>query len=60
MLGHEVTEAIITVPAYFSDAQRKLALKDEGQFAMQEAFRKLGQQAGSEIFINKDVTKGMC
>ncbi|WP_250633100.1 hypothetical protein [Pinirhizobacter soli] len=39
--------------------QAKLALKNEGQFAMQQAFQKLGQQAGSEIFINQDVAKGM-
>lgn len=39
--------------------QAKLALKNEGEFAMQQAFQKLGQQAGSEIFINQDVAKGM-
>ncbi|MAF80618.1 molecular chaperone DnaK [bacterium] len=31
-LGHEVTEAVITVPAYFDDAQRK-ATKDAGKIA---------------------------
>ena len=39
--------------------QAVLALKNEGEFAMQQAFQKLGQQAGSEIFINQDVAKGM-
>jgi molecular chaperone DnaK len=31
-LGHEVTEAVITVPAYFSDSQRQ-ATKEAGQIA---------------------------
>lgn len=31
-LGHKVTEAVITVPAYFNDAQRQ-ATKDAGQIA---------------------------
>jgi hypothetical protein len=39
--------------------QAKLALKNEGEFAMQQAFQKLGQQAGLEIFVNPDVAKGM-
>ncbi len=31
-LGHEVTEAVVTVPAYFNDAQRQ-ATKDAGKIA---------------------------
>ena len=31
-LGEKVTDAIITVPAYFNDAQRQ-ATKDAGKFA---------------------------
>ncbi len=31
-LGHEVTEAVITVPAYFNDSQRQ-ATKDAGEIA---------------------------
>ncbi len=31
-LGHEVTEAVITVPAYFSDSQRQ-ATKEAGEIA---------------------------
>jgi molecular chaperone DnaK len=31
-LGHEITEAVITVPAYFNDAQRQ-ATKDAGKIA---------------------------
>ena len=32
-LGHDVTEAVITVPAYFNDAQRQ-ATKDAGKIAV--------------------------
>ena len=39
--------------------QAKLALKNEGELATQQAFQKLGQQAGAEIFVNPEVTKGM-
>ena len=35
-LGQEVTEAVITVPAYFSDSQRQ-ATKEAGQIAGLEA-----------------------
>ena len=31
-VGHEVTEAVITVPAYFNDAQRQ-ATKEAGEIA---------------------------
>ena len=31
-LGHEVTEAVVTVPAYFNDSQRQ-ATKDAGKIA---------------------------
>ena len=31
-LGHEVTEAVITVPAYFNDSQRQ-ATKEAGEIA---------------------------
>ena len=37
-LGGEVTEAVITVPAYFNDAQRQ-ATKDAGQIAGLEVLR---------------------
>ena len=39
--------------------QAKAALKNEGNFALQQAGQKLGQQAGAELFINPDVAKGM-
>ena len=37
-LGQEVTEAVITVPAYFSDSQRQ-ATKEAGQIAGLEVKR---------------------
>ena len=37
-LGHSVTKAVITVPAYFNDAQRQ-ATKDAGQIAGLEVLR---------------------
>ena len=37
-LGHEVTEAVITVPAYFNDSQRQ-ATKDAGRIAGLEVKR---------------------
>lgn len=39
--------------------QAKLALKNEGGIAVQQAFQKLGQQAGAELFIDPNVAKGM-
>src|SRR5208337_727102 len=37
-LGHKVNKAVITVPAYFNDAQRQ-ATKDAGQIAGLEVMR---------------------
>ena len=37
-LGQEVTKAVITVPAYFNDAQRQ-ATKDAGKIAGLEVLR---------------------
>jgi molecular chaperone DnaK (HSP70) len=37
-LGEEVTQAVITVPAYFNDAQRQ-ATKDAGKIAGLEVLR---------------------
>jgi hypothetical protein len=40
-------------------SQAKLALKNEGGVAVQQSFEKLGQLAGSELFINPNVAQGM-
>jgi len=39
--------------------QAKLALKNEGNLAMQQGFQALGQVAGRELFMNPDVEKGL-
>src|SRR3546814_2953936 len=44
-LGEEVTEAVITVPAYFNDSQRQ-ATKDAGRIAGLEVKRIINEQIG--------------
>jgi molecular chaperone DnaK len=44
-LGHEVTEAVITVPAYFNDSQRQ-ATKDAGRIAGLEVKRIINEPTG--------------
>ncbi|GGA10795.1 hypothetical protein [Dyella caseinilytica] len=39
--------------------EAKLALKNEGDMALQHGFNQLGELAGRELFINPDVMKGM-
>jgi hypothetical protein len=39
--------------------EAKLAIKNEGAFALSQAFQALGQEAGREIFVNPDVMKDM-
>ena len=41
-LGEKVTEAVVTVPAYFDDSQRQ-ATKDAGQIAGLNVLRKIGR-----------------
>lgn len=47
-LGHEVTEAVITVPAYFSDAQRK-ATRVAGQLAGLKVERLLNEPTAAAL-----------
>ena len=47
-LGHKVNKAVITVPAYFNDAQRQ-ATKDAGQIAGLEVARIINEQGRSQI-----------
>jgi len=44
-LGEEVTEAVITVPAYFNDSQRQ-ATKDAGRIAGLEVKRIINEPTG--------------
>ena len=47
-LGEKVTQAIITVPAYFNDAQRK-ATKDAGQIAGLEVLRIINEPTAAAL-----------
>lgn len=48
MLGEEVTQAIITVPAYFSDSQRK-ATKDAGELSGLEVLRIINEPTAAAL-----------
>lgn len=47
-LGHEVTEAVVTVPAYFNDAQRQ-ATKDAGKIAGLDVKRIINEPTASSL-----------
>jgi molecular chaperone DnaK len=53
-LGHKITKAIITVPAYFEDAQRQ-ATKDAGKIAGLEVLRIINEPTAASLAygINK-------
>ncbi len=52
-LGHEVKKAVITVPAYFSDAQRQ-ATKDAGQIAGLQVLRIINEPTAAAIAYGLD------
>ncbi len=52
-LGHEVTEAVITVPAYFDDAQRN-ATKEAGQIAGLEVKRIINEPTAASLAYGLD------
>ena len=54
-LGHEVNKAVITVPAYFNDAQRQ-ATKDAGQIAGLEVKRIINEPTAAALAygLNKE------
>lgn len=54
--GEEVTEAVITVPAYFSDPQRQ-ATKDAGRIAGLEVLRILNEPTAACLAFNLEETK---
>ena len=55
-LGERVTEAVITVPAYFNDAQRQ-ATKEAGQIAGLEVKRILNEPTAAALAYGLDKTK---
>ena len=52
-LGYEVTEAVITVPAYFNDAQRQ-ATKDAGRIAGLEVKRIINEPTAAALAFGMD------
>ena len=52
-LGEEVTEAVITVPAYFNDAQRQ-ATKDAGKIAGLEVLRIINEPTAAALAYGLD------
>src|SRR4030081_463394 len=55
-LGEKVTEAVITVPAYFNDAQRQ-ATKDAGQIAGLDVKRIIKEPTAAALAYGLDKTK---
>ncbi|QSA97698.1 molecular chaperone DnaK [Methylococcus sp. EFPC2] len=56
-LGEEVTEAVITVPAYFNDSQRQ-ATKDAGRIAGLEVKRIINEPTASALAYGMDKKRG--
>jgi len=56
-LGEKVTEAVITVPAYFNDAQRQ-ATKDAGRIAGLEVKRIINEPTAAALAYGLDKGKG--
>ncbi|MGC6404108.1 MAG: molecular chaperone DnaK [Candidatus Comchoanobacterales bacterium] len=52
-LGHDVTEAVITVPAYFNDAQRQ-ATKDAGKIAGLDVKRIINEPTAAALAYGLD------
>ena len=55
-LGHKVAKAVITVPAYFNDAQRQ-ATKDAGQIAGLEVARIINEPTAAAMAYGLDKTQ---
>ena len=55
-LGEKVSQAVITVPAYFNDAQRQ-ATKDAGQIAGLEVLRIINEPTASSLAYGMDKEK---
>ncbi len=56
-LGESVTQAVITVPAYFNDAQRQ-ATKDAGKIAGLEVLRIINEPTAAALAYGLDKTEG--
>ncbi len=56
-LGHEVTEAVVTVPAYFNDSQRQ-ATKDAGKIAGLDVKRIINEPTAAALAYGMDGNRG--
>jgi molecular chaperone DnaK len=56
-LGHALTQAVITVPAYFNDAQRQ-ATKDAGKIAGLEVLRIINEPTAAALAYGLDKKSG--
>ncbi len=56
-LGEEVTEAVVTVPAYFNDSQRQ-ATKDAGKIAGLEVKRIINEPTAAALAFGLDKVEG--
>ena len=56
-LGESVTEAVVTVPAYFNDAQRQ-ATKDAGKIAGLDVKRIINEPTAAALAYGMDKSKG--
>ncbi len=56
-LGEEITEAVITVPAYFNDSQRQ-ATKDAGKIAGLEVKRIINEPTAAALAYGMDKKRG--
>ena len=56
-LGHDVKDAVVTVPAYFNDAQRQ-ATKDAGTIAGLNVLRIINEPTAAAIAYGLDKAKG--
>ena len=58
-LGEKVTEAVITVPAYFNDSQRQ-ATKDAGRIAGLDVKRIINEPTAAALAYGMDKKRGDC
>lgn len=56
-LGHKVTDAVVTVPAYFNDSQRQ-ATKDAGKIAGLEVKRIINEPTAAALAYGLDKKRG--
>lgn len=58
-LGHKISHAVITVPAYFNDAQHQ-ATKDAGRIAGLSVLRIINEPTAAAIAYGLDKLEGKC